>query len=115
MTDYIVEPIRSKLIPGYFEVKDAAVNAGALGCSISGSGPSIFALCKDRSIAKNVISRMESVLKDMATQDIGDFAQQAFGINIYENNKGSILRTIILHREYLPYYQRHHNFPFSCQ
>ena len=33
---------------------------------------------------------MESVLKDMATQDIGDFAQQAFGINIYENNKETL-------------------------
>ena len=33
---------------------------------------------------------MESILKDMATQDIGDFAQQAFGINIYENNKETL-------------------------
>ena len=64
MTDYIVEPIRSKLIPGYFDIKDAAINAGALGCSISGSGPSVFALCEDKSIAKNVILKMEAILKN---------------------------------------------------
>ena len=44
--DAIIEPHRSKLIPFYKEVKQAALNAGALGTNISGSGPSIFSLCK---------------------------------------------------------------------
>ncbi|WP_408613135.1 homoserine kinase [Limibacter armeniacum] len=52
--DVIVEPIRSILIPGYQQVKDAALSAGALGTSISGSGPSIFSLCKGEDIAKQV-------------------------------------------------------------
>ncbi len=51
MQDHIIEPIRSILIPGYDEVKKAALNAGVLGCGISGSGPSIFALSKGRAIA----------------------------------------------------------------
>ncbi|MEQ9423146.1 MAG: homoserine kinase [Cyclobacteriaceae bacterium] len=44
MKDYIAEPYRAKLIPGFFEIKDAALKASALGFSISGSGPTMFAL-----------------------------------------------------------------------
>ena len=42
--DRVVEPIRSKLIPGFAEVKRAALEAGAHGCSISGAGPALFAV-----------------------------------------------------------------------
>lgn len=42
--DSIVEPARAKLIPGFFDVKKAALEGGAFGCSISGAGPSVFAL-----------------------------------------------------------------------
>jgi homoserine kinase len=45
LQDVVAEPARSLLIPGFAAVKAAALKAGALGCSISGSGPSIFALC----------------------------------------------------------------------
>jgi homoserine kinase len=43
--DVLVEPHRERLIPGFRVVKAAALEAGALGCSISGAGPSIFAWC----------------------------------------------------------------------
>lgn len=46
LTDVLIEPTRSLLIPGFASVKRAALDAGALGCSISGSGPSVFALCR---------------------------------------------------------------------
>lgn len=52
--DVIVEPHRSKLIPYFNEVKEAAINVGALGAGISGSGPSIFTLSKGIQNAKNV-------------------------------------------------------------
>ncbi|GAK50354.1 homoserine kinase [Candidatus Moduliflexus flocculans] len=42
--DKIVEPVRAPLIPGFYDVKDAALSHGAFGCSISGSGPSVFAI-----------------------------------------------------------------------
>ena len=42
--DQVVEPVRSKLIPGFADVKRAALEAGAFGCSISGAGPSLFAV-----------------------------------------------------------------------
>ena len=45
LQDVVAEPARSMLIPGFAAVKAAALAAGALGCSISGSGPSVFALC----------------------------------------------------------------------
>jgi len=52
LKDVIAEPIRSVLIPGFDAIKDAATKAGALGCGISGSGPTIFMLSNDQSIAK---------------------------------------------------------------
>lgn len=54
MEDVIVEPVRSLLIPGYDQLKKVAEVAGALGCSISGSGPSVFAICRGQTSAKRV-------------------------------------------------------------
>lgn len=42
--DRVIEPVRSKLIPGFADVKRAALEAGAYGCSISGAGPALFAV-----------------------------------------------------------------------
>ena len=61
MHDVIAEPIRSFLIPEYENVIQAAMQAGALGCSISGSGPSIFALSKDEETAQKAGSDMGKV------------------------------------------------------
>ncbi|WP_026812941.1 homoserine kinase [Arenibacter certesii] len=61
LVDHIVEPIRSILIPGFDKVKEDALDAGALGCGISGSGPSIFALSKGEEIARSVASAMKKV------------------------------------------------------
>lgn len=43
LLDAIVEPQRAHMVPGFHDVKNAAVESGALGCSLSGSGPSMFA------------------------------------------------------------------------
>lgn len=45
LSDVLVEPWRASLVPGFKQVKQAALQAGALGCSISGAGPSVFAWC----------------------------------------------------------------------
>ncbi|OYT35052.1 MAG: homoserine kinase [Candidatus Aenigmarchaeota archaeon ex4484_52] len=63
LNDCIIEPQRSKFIPGFMEVKKAALNNGALGSSISGSGPSIFALCKTLAIAKIVGNAMQKAFE----------------------------------------------------
>lgn len=54
LEDVVVEPIRSTLIPGFADIKSSALHAKALGCSISGSGPSIFALAQDKSQAEKI-------------------------------------------------------------
>ena len=54
LVDIIVEPARKNLIPFFDKVKESAMAAGALGAGISGSGPTIFALCKGDESAKNV-------------------------------------------------------------
>ena len=61
LVDHIVEPIRSILIPGFDKVKVGAIKAGALGCGISGSGPSIFAFSKGEETAKRVAESMKTV------------------------------------------------------
>ncbi len=57
--DVIVEPVRAKLIPNYYKIKDAALNAGSLGCNISGSGPSIFALSSSSAVAHKIGEAMK--------------------------------------------------------
>ena len=54
MSDLLAEPYRTQLIPGFDAVKNAALEAGAVGCGISGSGPSVFALCQGETIARQV-------------------------------------------------------------
>lgn len=61
LEDHIIEPIRAILIPGFDLVKSASIAAGALGCGISGSGPSIFALSKGKENAQKVALTMEQV------------------------------------------------------
>lgn len=52
LVDHIAEPKRASLVPGLAEIKSAAASAGALGCSLSGSGPSIFALAPNLDVAR---------------------------------------------------------------
>ena len=63
MVDVIIEPIRAILIPEFSEVKQAALDAGALGCSISGSGPSMFALSRDQPTALRVGNSMQAAFQ----------------------------------------------------
>jgi homoserine kinase len=63
LEDSIAEPRRAPLVPGLGAIKRAAMDAGALGCSLSGSGPSIFALCRDRSIAERVAPAMTAAVQ----------------------------------------------------
>ena len=61
LDDRIAEPRRAPLIPGFDAVKQAALSSGALGASISGAGPSIFALCHGQETAKKVSTAMAEV------------------------------------------------------
>lgn len=58
MDDRLAEPTRMPLLPGFAEAKRAAIEAGALGCSISGAGPSAFALVDDEKLGEEVAKAM---------------------------------------------------------
>lgn len=58
LDDQIAEPARAPLLHGFMEAKAAALAAGALGCSISGAGPTSFAFAGDDASAKRIASAM---------------------------------------------------------
>ncbi|HXD73897.1 MAG TPA: homoserine kinase [Vicinamibacterales bacterium] len=62
LEDSVAEPKRAPLIPGLANIKKAAMEAGALGSSISGSGPSIFALCRGRAAGDRVAAAMTAAV-----------------------------------------------------
>ena len=59
LIDFIIEPARSKLIPSFPEVKEAAFEAGADGMTISGSGPTVFAISNSMNDAINIELAMQ--------------------------------------------------------
>jgi homoserine kinase len=61
--DSIAEPRRAPLVPGLAAIKRAAGDAGALGSSLSGSGPSLFALCANATIAARVADAMTAAVR----------------------------------------------------
>ena len=48
--DHVAEPVRGAAIPGYYKIKKKILDAGAFGCSISGGGSSVFAVCAENNI-----------------------------------------------------------------
>jgi len=58
--DRIAEPVRAALLPGFREAKQAAMDAGALGSSISGSGPTAFALVRGSAAGERVAAAMSA-------------------------------------------------------
>jgi homoserine kinase len=64
LEDVIIEPVRKVLIPGFDDVKAAALAQGALGCSLSGSGPSMFALATSSQTAHAVGEAMKQTFQN---------------------------------------------------
>jgi homoserine kinase len=67
LKDVIIEPQRKSAVPCFDAVKEAAERGGALGFSLSGSGPSMFALCPDN-YAKNIAVAMEQACRGMGIE-----------------------------------------------
>ena len=82
LEDVIIEPLRSILIPKFEQVKNAAIEAGALGAGISGSGPSIFALSKGKETAQNVAKAIENVYQETGI---------VFDIHVAEINPNGVI------------------------
>lgn len=87
LVDIIVEPYRKKLIPYFDDVKNAGLKSGALGAGISGSGPTIFALCKGDASASDVHSTINESYKNTGI-DYSLFTSKINnqGIKILESN-----------------------------
>jgi homoserine kinase len=64
LDDVIIEPQRAALIPFFYAMKEAAMANGALGFSISGAGPSMFALCNNSLVAENIIESANKIYKE---------------------------------------------------
>ncbi|KAI3426437.1 hypothetical protein D9Q98_008805 [Chlorella vulgaris] len=62
-SDAIVEPVRGPLIPGFGAVKEAALAAGAFGCTISGAGPTAVAIVSDPEVGQRVQAAMVAAFK----------------------------------------------------
>lgn len=84
LQDMLIEPYRSKLIKGFAAVKNAALNANALGVSLSGSGPSVFALAKSIEDAKKIKA-------EMITAFAKEGVESSAWINQLNNNAAKII------------------------
>ena len=70
LDDIVIEPQRAALIPGFARVKAAALEAGALGASISGSGPSVFALVNDEEVGERARAAMAEAFKSSGVAEV---------------------------------------------
>lgn len=68
MVDLFAEPVRSSLIPGYDLVRQSAMDSGAIGCGISGSGPSVFALSDSFDKANSIGNAMVGSFKKVGLE-----------------------------------------------
>jgi len=66
--DVVIEPLRAHLIPGFYDVQAAAYSKGALACSISGSGPTVFALAKNKTEAELIALEMMTEFSSQGIQ-----------------------------------------------
>lgn len=64
LRDVLIEPQRAQLIPHFYQVQEAALAAGALGCSISGAGPSMVSMCRSEAGAESVGTAMQRIFTD---------------------------------------------------
>ncbi len=68
MKDVIIEPIRSILIPEFDNMKELSMGNGALGFGISGSGPTVFALFKQKESAQKSLQEMQGMLNNLGIE-----------------------------------------------
>jgi homoserine kinase len=62
MQDVLVEPVRSMLIPGFYQMRDLAMSSDAVSFGISGSGPSVFAFARDEETARSITQKLRKHL-----------------------------------------------------
>jgi homoserine kinase len=81
MGDRLVEPVRATLIPIYDDVRRSALEAGAFGCAITGSGPAMFAICPGPVEAQSVLDAMLDACRRSGVESSG-FVAHADGCGV---------------------------------
>ena len=77
LDDRYAEPRRAPLIPRFYDVKRAALDAGAFGCSISGSGPTLFAVAENERVARGCAEAMQRAFAEVeSTVHVGAIAKE---------------------------------------
>jgi homoserine kinase len=82
LEDVLIEPQRKRLIPGFQDVKDAAMAHGALGCSISGAGPAMFAWVEESRAEEVRTSMVESFRVQGISSDAWITRIEPFGARV---------------------------------
>jgi len=82
LTDDIVEPARAPLIPGFLEAKTNALEAGALACTISGAGPTTFALARSRERAEVLLALLDEAFTNHGVPGRGLVSPAGVGAHI---------------------------------
>ncbi|RTQ47511.1 homoserine kinase [Hymenobacter gummosus] len=71
MQDVLVEPVRALLIPDFYQLRELALQAGAVGFGISGSGPSVFAFAPDEAAAARIVEQLRRHLAGLGVGSRG--------------------------------------------
>ncbi len=74
LVDHVAEPVRKAGVPGFDDVRAAALAVGALGAGLSGSGPSVFALCPSVEVAQRAGGVMAAALEEAGVRGSDVFA-----------------------------------------
>ena len=71
MTDRLVEPVRAALVPPYHRIRNAALEAGAFGCALTGSGPAMFAVAPDGDSCGQIMQAMAAACRAQKIDVLG--------------------------------------------
>jgi homoserine kinase len=82
LRDLIIEPQRAHLIPGFHDIQKAAISANALGCTISGAGPSIFALAEGQHAALEIQKQMNATARSYGASTSWAFQMKKDGARL---------------------------------
>jgi len=75
LKDHIAEPIRAQMIPGFDMIKQIALEENAIGCGISGSGPTIFSLCETKKQAEAILEKQIKYFNEINMDSFGSVTE----------------------------------------
>lgn len=80
MQDNLVEPVRARLLSSYEPVRQAALDVGAYGCALSGSGPAMFAIAESPTLAQSIVEAMQEAARESGILSTGFVTEVGDGV-----------------------------------